>query len=60
MTNVTVAKMSENDILAVCKVEQSCFSVPFKEEDLRSYLENPIWNLLVAKIDNTVVGYKCF
>lgn len=57
MTNVTVAKMSENDILAVCKVEESCFSVPFKENDLRSYLENPIWNLLVAKIDNTVVGY---
>ncbi len=49
--------MSENDIEAVCKIEETCFSVPFKAEDLRSYLENPIWNLLVAKIDGLAIGY---
>ena len=60
MENVEIAKMSIEDLPFVCEIEQKCFSVPFKKEDFISYLNDPYWNFLVAKVDGVVVGYLSY
>lgn len=55
-----IEKASKNDAPCVAKIENECFSVPFKEKDIIAYLDDPIWHFLVAKIDGEVVGYISF
>lgn len=57
MEQIEICKMQSLDVSAVCEIERACFSMPFKENDFYEYLKNPLWHLLVAKIDGKVVGY---
>lgn len=60
MNDITVDKISKNDAGSVAKIEKECFSVPFTEEDILAYLENPIWHFLVARQGENVLGYISF
>lgn len=42
---------------SVVRLEELCFSVPFKKQDILSYLENPLWSFLVATHENELLGY---
>ena len=57
MDRLLIGKLQKNDAPCVAKIERECFSVPFSESDILSYLENPIWRFLAAKISEAVVGY---
>lgn len=57
---LTIELASKKDAPCVAKIEEECFSVPFKEKDILSYLENPIWHFLVAKSKGEIVGYISF
>ena len=57
MDGLLIGKLQKNDAPCVAKIERECFSVPFSESDILSYLENPIWRFLAAKISEAVVGY---
>ena len=42
----------------VSRIEAECFSSPFKEKDLISYLSDTLWHFLVAVDENgTVLGH---
>lgn len=60
MNNVFIDTISKNDAQSVAKIEKKCFSVPFTEEDISSYIENPIWHFLVARDENVLLGYISF
>ena len=60
MNDITVDKISKNDAPCVAKIEKECFSVPFTEEDILAYVENPIWHFLVARQGENVLGYISF
>ena len=58
--NITVDKITKNDAPSVAQIEKECFSVPFTEDDISSYIENPIWHFLVARSEEGVIGYISF
>ena len=57
---LSIEKCTRKDAPCVAKIENECFSKPFKEEDIISYLKSPIWHFLVAKCEGEVVGYVSF
>lgn len=57
---LSIEKCTIKDAPCVAKIEKECFSTPFKEEDIISYLKSPIWHFLVAKCEGEVVGYVSF
>lgn len=58
---ISISKLTKNEALCVAEIEKECFSVPFKLDDILSYLENPIWNFFVAKDENSqILGYISF
>ena len=58
--NITVDKITKNDAPRVAQIEKECFSVPFTEDDISSYIESPIWHFLVARNEEGVIGYISF
>lgn len=60
MSKINIFPMEEKHIPSVLEIECSCFSVPFKENDFKDYLKNPLWHLLVAELDGKIIGYISF
>ena len=50
-------RMSQEDTAQVAALECSCFSTPWSENAIISELNNPLSLWIVAKDENTVVGY---
>lgn len=57
---IKISFLDEKDAPCVAKIENECFSQPFKESDILEYLKNPIWHFLVAKDGKNVLGYISF
>ena len=57
---VSIGEITKNDAPRVAQIEKECFSVPFSEDDILSYIESPIWHFLVARDGDLVVGYISF
>ena len=57
MANITISKMTENDVSSLAKIDEVVFGGTFKESDFLSYIDNLIYCFQVAKIDEKVVGY---
>ena len=60
MSEILIEALTKKDAPCVAKIEKECFSTPFSEADILSYLESPIWHFLVAKISDEIVGYISF
>ena len=60
MNEILIETISKNDVPRVAEIEKECFSVPFTEVDILSYMENTIWHFLVAKSGDEVIGYISF
>ena len=58
---IIIERLAKKDAPCVAKIEADCFSMPFKESDILSYLENDLWHFFVAKnVDGDIVGYISF
>ena len=60
MENLTVSLFEKEDIFALVQIEKEEFSTPFKEKDFLDIYDSEISNVLVARVDGTVVGYVSF
>ena len=60
MENLTVSLFEKEDVLALAQIEKEEFSTPFKEKDFLDIYDSEISNVLVARVDGTVVGYVSF
>ncbi len=57
---IKIELLTEKDAPCVAKIEKSCFSTPFKLDDILGYLDNPIWHFFVAKQNENLLGYISF
>ena len=49
---------TKEDFEEVLKIENECFVEPYSEEDLKyEFFKNPVNKIIVAIIDNKVVGF---
>ncbi len=56
-TNIEIKKFSEEHIKDIEKIEQVCFSTPWKDTELREELNNDCARFYVAIEGEKVVGY---
>ena len=54
---IVYEKMNSTHIAAVAQLERDNFSMPWSEKVLETELRNPLSLWLVARMDDTVVGY---
>lgn len=52
-----IRKMRLEDVSAIAKLEQICFSDPWSEASIKSELNNPLSYWLVADDNGTIAGY---
>lgn len=55
--NISILKMSDNDILSTAEIEKLCFEEPWSVNSLKSCLNNKIYHFYVAKLNFKVLGY---
>ena len=55
--SVMIGHASPQDVLQILALEQACFAFPHTEEQLRHELEDDVYDLLVAKEGEAVLGY---
>lgn len=48
---------TKDNIKDIAKIENTCFSNPWSENNIAESLDNPASNFLVALVDERVVGY---
>lgn len=60
MNDIIIDTIVPTDAPSVAKIEKECFCVPFTEDDILGYIENPIWHFLVARGECGVLGYISF
>jgi len=54
--NIEICEMTESDIEAVSKIEEECFSMPWKPDDFKDMIERDNMTYVVLKIDGQVAG----
>ena len=57
MSNITISKMTSDDISQIYEIEKDSFPIPWEKETFEHELSNLLATYLVAKIDNKVVGF---
>ena len=57
MENISILKITKEDVQAVALLEKECFSSPWSETSLLESLENETSVFLCAKTDGKIVGY---
>ena len=55
--NIIIRPMTKDDVDAVYKVEEDCFSDPWSKESIRKELKNNLARYLVAQLDDKIIGY---
>ena len=55
--NLIIRHMTKDDVDAVYKGEENCFTDPWSKDSIRKELKNDLARYLVAEIDNQIVGY---
>jgi ribosomal-protein-alanine N-acetyltransferase len=49
--------MTEEDLDGILEVEKTSFPIPWSKNSFEDELKNILATYLVAKVDNTVIGY---
>lgn len=57
MNDIIISKMTHEDISAVYEIEKDAFPIPWPVEKIEQELNNMLATYLIAKINNTIVGY---
>ncbi|CAN5674168.1 ribosomal protein S18-alanine N-acetyltransferase [soil metagenome] len=58
--NVVLRNMTTNDVPAIVEIERESYSVPWSESTFRGLLRRRDAELVVAALDEQVVGYAAF
>lgn len=56
MDNIIICEMTEADIEAVSKIEEECFSMPWKPDDFKEMIERDNMTYVVIKVDGEIAG----
>ena len=59
LENITIQRMTRDDIEEIARLERLCFSDPWAEENFRDELRHRFSVPLVVKSGPTIVGYMC-
>ena len=54
---IRISPAERDELSQIAALEQACFSLPHTQEQLLSELENDVYDLLVAKDGESVLGY---
>ena len=54
---MVICEMMETDLSKVCVIEEETFSEPWSREDFLSSMKEPNNEYLIAKMEDTLVGY---
>jgi ribosomal-protein-alanine N-acetyltransferase len=57
--NITIQRMTEEDIEEIARLEKLCFSDPWVKENFREELRHRFSVPLVVKSGPTIIGYMC-
>lgn len=57
MNNITISKMTPDDITDVYEIEKDAFPIPWPIERLEEEMHNMLATYFVAKFENKIVGY---
>ena len=56
MGDLVIRLMTEADIEAVSRIEEECFSMPWKPDDFREMIARDNMTYVVAEVDKTIIG----
>lgn len=56
MKELTIREMTDADIEEVSKIEEECFSMPWKPDDFRMMIKEDNMTYVVAIIDGKIIG----
>jgi ribosomal-protein-alanine N-acetyltransferase len=59
LENITIQRMTQDDIEEVARLETLCFSDPWAEESFREELRHRFSVPLVVRSGPTIIGYMC-
>lgn len=57
MENITISKMTFEDLEGVYEIDKESFPIPWRESSFEEELKNILATYLVAKIQDKIVGY---
>lgn len=57
MQKIKIEKLTFGDIPKVAEIDQNALPENWSEKNYKESLENPNYNILVAKFDNKIVGF---
>ena len=56
MSKITVREMVDTDVEAVSKIEEECFSMPWKPDDFRDMIKRDNMSYYVLENDGVIIG----
>jgi ribosomal-protein-alanine N-acetyltransferase len=59
LENITIQRMTQDDIEEIARLERLCFSDPWAKENFREELRRRVSVPLVVKSGQTIIGYMC-
>ena len=59
LENITIQRMTRDDIEEIARLERLCFSDPWAEENFRDELRHRFCVPLVVRSGPTIIGYMC-
>jgi len=59
LENITIQRMTQDDIEEIARLEKLCFSDPWVEQSFREELKHRFSLPLVVKSGQTILGYMC-
>lgn len=54
--SLIIREMKEADVETVSKIEEECFSMPWKPDDFREMIERDNMTYVVAELDGIIIG----
>ena len=57
MKNITITRMTDDDVAEIAELEKKCFAVPWSEKSFRDEMQNKLAVYFVAKDNGKCIGY---
>lgn len=60
MKNITITRMTDDDVAEIAELEKKCFAVPWSEKSFHDEMQNKLAVYFVAKDNGKCIGYAGF
>ena len=57
MKNITITRMTDDDVAEIAELEKKCFAVPWSEKSFHDEMQNKLAVYFVAKDNGKCIGY---